>query len=100
LSLIYTCNFCGETIGHNVPYVTLNANGERSADHWRTGYVGHYHADPAAGCWNRMLEAIRLCDAPRLDSIPVATYQAITARRRKHRPADPDPDPDDGAALA
>jgi len=96
MSLIYTCNFCGEIIGHNVPYVTLNANGERSADHWRTGYVGHYHADPAAGCWNRMLEAIRLCDAPRLDSIPVATYQAITAHRRKHRP----PDPDDGAALA
>jgi hypothetical protein len=39
-----------------------------------------------------MLEAIRLCDAPRLDEIPVATYQAITARRRKHRPLHPDDD--------
>lgn len=75
--------------------MTLNANGERSAEHWRTGYVGHYHADPAAGCWNRVLEAIRLCDAPRLDEIPVATYQAITARRRRHRL----PGPEDDAAA-
>ena len=90
MSLTHTCNFCGEMIDHNVAYVTLNGNGERSADHWRTGYVGHYHADPAVGCWNRMLEAIRRCDAPRLDEIPTATYQAITARRRKHRPLGPD----------
>ena len=94
MSLIYTCNFCGETIDHNTPYVTLNGNGERSADFWRTGYVGHYHADPDVGCWNRMLAAIRLYDAPRLDEIPVATHQAITARRRKHRP----PSTGDGAA--
>ena len=85
MSLIYTCNFCGETIESNVPYVTLNGNGDRSQDHWRTGYVGHYHADPEVGCWNRVLEAIRLCDAPRLDEIPTASYQAITARRQKHR---------------
>jgi len=89
MSLIYTCNFCGETIGHDIPYVTLNANGERSADFWRTGYVGHYHADPATGCWIRMLETIRLHDAPRLDEIPTASYQAIAARRRKHRPVSP-----------
>lgn len=86
MSLIHTCNFCGETIAVDAPYVTLNGNGERSAEFWRTGYVGHYHADPAVGCWNRLLHAIRLCDAPRLDDIPTATYQAITARRRKHRP--------------
>ena len=97
MSLIYTCNFCGETIGINVPYVTLNGNGERSAAFWRTGYVGHYHADPAIGCWNRMLEAIRLTDAPRLDEIPTATYQGITARRRKHRPLSPE---DDAASAA
>ena len=96
MSVTHTCNFCGEMIAHNVPYVTLNGNGERSADHWRTGYVGHYHADPAVGCWNRMLEAIRRCDAPRLDEIPTATYQAITARRRKHRPLGLD----DGGAPA
>lgn len=92
MSLIYTCNFCGETIGPDVPYVTLNANGERSADFWRTGYVGHYHADPAVGCWTRMLAEIRLCDAPRLDAIPTASYQAITARRRKHKPLQPEDD--------
>ena len=92
MSLIYTCNFCGETIANGVPYVTLNGNGERSNDFWRTGYVGHYHADPAVGCWNRMLEAIRRCDAPRLDQITTASYQAITARRRKHRPLSPEDD--------
>ena len=85
MSLIYTCNYCGETIGSNVPYVTLNGNGDRSQDFWRTGYVGHYHADPAVGCWDRILETIRLSDAPRLDEIPTASHQAITARRRKHR---------------
>jgi len=95
MSLIYTCDFCGETIAASVPYVTLNGNGERSGDHWRTGYVGHYHADPAVGCWNRMLEAIRKSDAPRLDEIPTASYQAITARRRKHRPLNPE----DGTAA-
>ncbi|MGH2944447.1 MAG: hypothetical protein ACRDLN_16930 [Solirubrobacteraceae bacterium] len=96
MSLIYTCNYCGETIDQNVPFVTLNGNGERSADHWRTGYVGHYHADPAVGCWNRILAAIRGCDAPRLDEIPTATFQGIAARRRKHRPLEPE----DGTAAA
>ena len=86
MPLICTCDFCGETIDQDVPYVTLNASGERSAEFWRTGYVGHYHADPETGCWKRMLEAIRLCDAPRLEEIPAASHQAITARRRKHRP--------------
>jgi hypothetical protein len=96
MSLTYTCNFCGETIGHDHPYVTLNGSGERSADFWRTGFVGHYHADPAVGCWSRILEAIRLHDAPRLDEIPTASYQAIAARRRKHRPLSPG----EGAAPA
>ena len=51
MTLIYTCNFCGETIGHDHPYVSLNASGERSADFWRTGFVGHYQPIPrwAAG---------------------------------------------------
>jgi hypothetical protein len=93
MSLTYTCNFCGEIIGHDVPYVTLNGNGERSADFWRTGYVGHYHADPIVGCWTRILQAIRLLDAPRLDEIPTASYQAISARRRKHRPLDDEATP-------
>ena len=95
MSLIYTCDFCGETIAKTGSYVTLNANGEKSGEHWRTGYVGHYHADPAVGCWTRVLEVIRMEDAPRLDEIPTASYQAITARRRKHRPLSPE----DGAAA-
>ncbi len=96
MSLIYTCNFCGETIAADDPYVTLNANGERAADFWRTGWIGHYHADPALGCWSRLLQAVRSCDAPRLDEIPTASHQAITARRRRHKR----PDGDEGAAPA
>jgi hypothetical protein len=96
MSLIYTCDLCGEMIDREAPYVTLNANGDRAAGFWRTGYVGHYHADPDVGCWNRMLAAIRRCDAPALDDIPTATYQSITAKRRKHRPLEPD----DGIAPA
>ena len=46
MSLIYTCNYCGETIAAGMPYVT------------------------------------------------VASHQAISARRRKHRPLEPE----DGAA--
>jgi hypothetical protein len=94
MSISCTCNFCGEEIASNAPYVTLNGNGDRSQEFWRTGYVGHYHADPAIGCWDRILAAVRLNDAPQLDMIPTASYQAITARRRKHRPIGPE----DGAA--
>jgi len=90
MSIIYTCNLCGETIGADTPYVTLNGNGDRSRDFWKSGYVGHYHADPEAGCWNRILDMIRRADAPRLDAIPTASYQSITAKRRKHRPLEPD----------
>jgi hypothetical protein len=90
MSLMFTCNFCGEPIDKDMPYVTLTGNGDRSRDFWRSGYVGHYHADPTIGCWDRILEALRLCDAPRLDAIPTASYQAIAARRRKHRPLRPD----------
>ena len=96
MSIICTCNFCGEAIAGDAAYVTLNGNGDRSQEFWRSGYVGHYHADPEVGCWDRILATVRLCDAPQLDSIPTASYQAITARRRKHRPLRPD----DGAASA
>lgn len=29
MSITYTCNLCGETIGNNEPFVTLNADGDR-----------------------------------------------------------------------
>ena len=93
MSLIYTCNLCGEMIDREAPYVTLSGNGDRAREFWRTGYVGHYHADPEVGCWNRIH---RLCDAAELGSIPTATHQSITARRRRHRPLEPD----DGIAPA
>jgi hypothetical protein len=75
--------------------VTLNGNGDRADGYWRTGYVGHYHADPAIGCWARVLEIIRAADewGPRLDQIPTASAQLIAARRRRHRRVDDEPMP-------
>jgi hypothetical protein len=90
MSIIYTCNFCGETIDRDQSFVTLNGNGDRSDGHWRTGYVGHYHTGPDASCWMRILEVIQAADewGPRLDRIPTASPQLIAARRRRHRAGD------------
>ena len=72
MSITYKCNLCGETIDRDAPLVILNSDGERSANQWRSGWIGHYHADPAIGCWQRILDIIRAADgwAPRLDAIP------------------------------
>ena len=77
-------------IDREAAFVTLNGNGDRAKDFWRTGYVGHYHADPEIGCWNSILDTIREADAARLNTIPTASYQSITAKRRRHRPLEPD----------
>ena len=90
MSLTYTCDLCGAMIDREAAYVTLNGNGDRAQDFWRTGYVGHYHADPEIGCWNLILDTIRQAAPSHLDTIPTASYQAITAKRRKHRPLEPD----------
>ena len=49
MSLTYTCDLCGAMIDRETAYVTLNGNGDRAKDFWRSGYVGHYHADPEIG---------------------------------------------------
>jgi hypothetical protein len=87
MSITYKCNLCGETIDRDSPLVILNSDGERSANHWRSGWIGHYHADPAVGCLQRILDIIRAADgwAPRLDAIPTAIDEAIAEARRKHR---------------
>jgi hypothetical protein len=97
VSITYTCNLCGETIDRNVPLVILNGNGERSGAHWVTGWVGHYHADPEVGCWQRILEIIRGADgwASGLATIPTASDESIADARAKHLPPDV-PNADDG----
>jgi len=99
MSIIYSCNFCGETIDREAPFVTLNGNGDRSDGFWKTGYVGHYHAEPTVGCWDRVLELLRAAEewAPKISSIPTATPQSIAARRRKHQRVI---EPTDGDAAA
>src|SRR5918997_659634 len=76
MSITYKCNRCGETIDRDAPLVILTSDGERSANQWRSGWIGHYHADPAIGCWQRILHIIRAADgwAPSLDAIrPLST---------------------------
>lgn len=91
MSITYKCNLCGETIDRDAPLVILNSDGERSANQWRSGWIGHYHADPAIGCWQRILEIIRAADgwAPRLDAIPTAVEESIAEARSKHRHCEP-----------
>lgn len=98
MSITYTCNLCGEIIARGVPFVILNGDGARSGDHWRTGWIGHYHADPEVGCWQRILEIVQSadCRAPRLASIPTATIDTIADARAKHRLLDaPEPQDDE-----
>jgi hypothetical protein len=86
LSIIYSCNLCGETIADGEAFVTLNGNGDRSDNIWRTGWVGHYHSRSDSDCWRRILESIRDFDgsAGRLDHIPIATEDEIATKRGGH----------------
>jgi hypothetical protein len=83
LSINYTCNLCGETIGNDEPFVTLNGNGDRSANAWKTGWVGHYHSRSGSDCWQGILDVIRAADGSdrRLAGIPTATDDEIALRR-------------------
>jgi hypothetical protein len=87
MSIIYSCNLCGETIADGEPFVTLNGNGDRSGNVWKTGWVGHYHSRSSDDCWRRILDAIRVADgsARRLDHIPIATSEEIASRRDLHQ---------------
>ena len=96
MSLMFTCNFCGETIADDVPYVTLNGNGDRSQELLALGLrrpLPHRSRGRLLGPDPRCGSPV---DAPRLDAIPTASHQAIAARRRKHRPLRPN----DGATPA
>ncbi len=91
MSLTYTCDLCGAMIDRETAYVTLNGNGDRAKDFWRTRgtlatITPTQRSAAGTACWRRS----ELRDAPALDAIPTATHQSITARRRKHRPLEPD----------
>jgi len=87
MSIIYSCNLCGETIADGEAFVVLNGNGDRSDNVWKTGWVGHYHSRSVDDCWTRILSSIRSLDgsAGRLDHIPVATIEEIAGQRDGHR---------------
>jgi hypothetical protein len=83
MSITYTCNLCGETIASDEPFVTLNGNGDRSENAWKSGWVGHYHSRSPSDCWHGILDVIRSADGSerRLSGIPTATADEIDARR-------------------
>jgi hypothetical protein len=83
MSITYTCNLCGETIATEEPFVTLNGNGDRSENAWKTGWVGHYHARTTPDCWQRVLDVVRAADGShrRLDTIPTASFDEVAAWR-------------------
>ncbi|MDX6690196.1 MAG: hypothetical protein QOG15_1653 [Solirubrobacteraceae bacterium] len=83
MSITYTCNLCGETIAPDEPFVTLNGNGERSENAWKSGWIGHYHSRSATDCWQGILDVVRAADGSdrRLAGIPTASDDEIAARR-------------------
>jgi hypothetical protein len=83
MSIIYTCNLCGETIASDEAFVTLNGNGDRSEGAWKSGWIGHYHSRNATDCWQGILDIVRSADGSdrRLAGIPTATAAEIATRR-------------------
>jgi hypothetical protein len=102
MSVTITCNYCGETIEDDQPYMMFVADAERSDRSWVSGTIGHYHtpgrdkslAHPsgrrgsadAPDCWAAIYDVLQLAHdyAPTLEGIPVASGQAIAALRRRH----------------
>ena len=83
MSVSYTCNLCGETIGNDEPFVMLTGNGDRSENAWKTGWIGHYHSRSPSDCWQAILDTVRATDGSerRLAAIPTASEDEIFARR-------------------
>ncbi len=79
-----TCDFCGgELSRYEQDNVIAGALLGRGCE-WTADYHPH--------CWGRILEVVRMAhefEGP-LASIPVASPQSITARKRKHTKSDQD----------
>jgi hypothetical protein len=85
VSIVFKCDFCGQQIGPEEPYVTLEVQGGKQADkRWSSGYAGHYHtADEGRDCWERVKEALDVIHGwgPAVESLPVAERSDPDAQR-------------------
>jgi len=116
MSIEYTCDYCGEPIWREQPYVTFSVDGEHSDDRWSSGYRGHYHCgdEPASrrnrlkqisatlrreqssmsaaapDCWKVVNDGVMLIHGcgPDLEAIPVAEKPKLPKVK-----ADPSPGP-------
>jgi hypothetical protein len=81
--IVRYCDYCGVVIGNGADVVQLQ---ESDARGYRWCLVGEYHDY----CWRTVSDGIVLVHefGGSLERIPVATSQAIAARKRKHRPAE------------
>jgi hypothetical protein len=100
MTVIWQCDYCGlEITGRHWAKVT--ATGRKPGpllEEKVGGLVGHFHTDRRAeqlvdyedSCYRRAVDAMYLAldAAPTLEHIPVASGQAISAKRRKHRRID------------
>lgn len=97
MTVIVTCDYCGEPIETGDLYVTLNVRGHvpttTNTIGWRSvnNDSGHYHTQPCEdedgpACWWKVKDAVRLVEqcGPSLEQIPTISAQAVAARRRKH----------------
>lgn len=82
MSVIYTCDLCGEPIAAENK-VTLQVQADYRSD-VGSGWVGHYHDE---GCWQRISDGIYLVEefGANIENIPTISGQAVAARRRRHR---------------
>jgi hypothetical protein len=83
LTIVRYCDYCGVVIGNGADVVQLQQTDARGH---RCYLFGEYHDY----CWDQVRDGIKLVQdcGGSLERIPVATSQAIAARKRKHRPTE------------
>jgi hypothetical protein len=87
MSHAYVCDYCGGPIEPDDPMLTISVRGATDTELFVNGWIGHYHGN--RDCYDRVRDGIDLVQeyAGAIEAIPVATGQAIAAKRRKHRRA-------------
>ena len=94
MSVITTCNYCGEVIDPGDMSLAVSVQGRRPGDHFINKNVGHYHADgwPEGSCYRQVLDAIQLMHGvgPSLEQIDTIPEREVRQQRAAHvRPGEP-----------
>lgn len=93
MSVITTCDYCGETIDPDELSVEVTTMGhfpnEDGHRRFHNFAMGNYHTEPrdsGKACYWRIKDSIDLTEelGAALEAIPTISAQAVAARRRKH----------------